>query len=33
MGRCSGNLINAAIVDSVVVPKGLASGDYVVGFR
>jgi len=32
MGKCSGNLINAAVVDEVVIPKPLAPGVYV-GFR
>ena len=33
MGSCSGNLIDAAIVDYVVIPGHLVPGDYVVGFR
>ena len=33
MGKCSGNLINAAVVDYVVIPKTLEAGEYVVGFR
>lgn len=33
MGRCSGNLIDATIVDRVVIPEGTPPGEYVVGFR
>ena len=33
MGSCSGNQINAAIVDKVVIPTHLPAGSYVVGFR
>lgn len=33
MGPCSGNLINAVIVDHVLIPHDLPPGDYVVGFR
>ena len=33
MGHCSGNLIDAAIVDQVLVPEDLPAGEYVVGFR
>lgn len=32
-GKCSGDFISGSIVDYVVVPKGLAPGKYVVGFR
>ena len=32
-GECSGNWVDGQIVDEVVIPKDLAPGAYVVGFR
>ena len=33
MGKCSGNQINAVVVDRVVIPAHVPAGAYVVGFR
>jgi hypothetical protein len=32
-GKCSGDFISGSIVDHVVIPKSLAPGDYVLGWR
>jgi len=33
MGKCSGNLINAAVVDQILIPHDTPPGEYVLGFR
>ena len=33
MGECSGDWTGGLIVDEVIVPAGLAPGEYVVGWR
>jgi hypothetical protein len=32
-GECSGNWVDGQIIDEVLIPKGLPTGKYVVGFR
>merc|ERR1711933_357122 len=32
-GRCSGDFISASIVDMIIIPEDLPSGEYVLGWR